>query len=331
MSKTTLFDKYYNNPTKSYIYANMACNGTSADEISFDITKEQGVISDNEKNLSSIDLAGIHVPVSQYTSDMKIIEPFSMIYVKGVDQGSSFTTKAYGLISKRALEVEDWMYRTTMILHIKYLNEFGNKVLKCIVASGILDDKTFIEEMQSIFDEAKIPINVTYEDRMVYFTATQEGYDFWISDIEVWHYLGDGKFEEDFPEFFTQNTEDNGTNNLGFGYDDGWIESSGVRPSGINDTMNAYTTPMGESQYREIYNLLGRNSITDTSTDVHNIYDVSTNVLFNTYMFEDLTKYVPAKKYRNGAMKGCVVVATYPQFNADGIQEEQRALKMFPI
>ena len=68
MSKTTLFDKYYNNPTKSYIYANMACNGTSADEISFDITKEQGVISDNEKNLSSIDLH-LFVVYSSFFSD----------------------------------------------------------------------------------------------------------------------------------------------------------------------------------------------------------------------------------------------------------------------
>lgn len=327
---TQLFDKYFNNPSKSYIYSNMACNGASADEISFDLDKDKGVISDNENTLAMIDLSSIHVPLSQYTSDMKIIEPFSMIYVKGIDQGSSYTTKAFGMISKRALEVEDWMYITTIVLHIKYLNEFGNKVLRCIVASGSRDDdKTFIEEMQEILDEAKIPIDVSYEDRMIFFKASQEGYDFWISDIEVWHYLGDGKIEEDFPEFFAPTQPaDGSTNNLGFGFDDGWVESSGVSRPEATDTMNAYTTPMGESQYREIYNILGRNSISDSSTDIHNIYDVSTNVLFNTYLFEDLTKYVPARKYRNGAMKGCVVVATYPQFNAENIQDEQRALKI---
>ena len=46
-SGTDLFGQYYNNPTKSYIYANLLCtSGPSADEISFDITDSEGVITD---------------------------------------------------------------------------------------------------------------------------------------------------------------------------------------------------------------------------------------------------------------------------------------------
>ena len=41
---TDLFGKYYNNPTKSYVYADMLCNGASGDEISFDITDNKGTI-----------------------------------------------------------------------------------------------------------------------------------------------------------------------------------------------------------------------------------------------------------------------------------------------
>ena len=55
---TDLFGQYFNNPSKSYVYADMTCNGSSADEISFNLSDSTGVISDNESMLSSIDLSG---------------------------------------------------------------------------------------------------------------------------------------------------------------------------------------------------------------------------------------------------------------------------------
>ena len=81
---TDLFGKYYNNPTKSYIYSNILCNGDSGDEMSFDIVGGDGVISSNDETLSKIDLSDVHVGLTQYTSDMKIIDPYSFIYIKGI-------------------------------------------------------------------------------------------------------------------------------------------------------------------------------------------------------------------------------------------------------
>lgn len=327
---TDLFGKYYNNPTKSYIYTNMKCNGESADEISFDITGSNGVISTNENELSKLNLSEVHVGLTQYTTDMKIINPYSFIYVKGIDQGEAYTTKAYGIVTDKAKEIPDWMYKTTMIFHIKYVDEIGLKVIKCIVAGGSIDDdKTFIEETQEVLDHAKIPINVTYEDDYIYFTSSVLGYDFWISHIELWHYLGDGNIEEDFPELFNKENDDKSGNDLGFGYDNAWAAAqSNIYSPNSTETLNAYTTALSEEQYRSIYNILGTHSISDSSTEFAEMYDVSTNILFNTYLFEDLTKYLPAIKYRNGAMKGCVVLATYPQFNAENIPDTQRALKI---
>ena len=54
---TNLFEQYYNNPTKSYIYTDILCsNGPSADEISFDINDsaaEKQAIDVVKKNASS--------------------------------------------------------------------------------------------------------------------------------------------------------------------------------------------------------------------------------------------------------------------------------------
>lgn len=327
---TDLFGKYYNNPTKSYIYSNILCNGDSGDEMSFDIVGGDGVISSNDETLSKIDLSDVHVGLTQYTSDMKIIDPYSFIYIKGIAFGEAYTTKAFGVVGKRILEYEDWMYITTMIMHIKYVNQYGAKVLQCIRASGSFEEgKTFIEACQELFDKEKIPINITYSDGYIYLTATQLGFDFWVRVIELWTYTGTGNPEDDFPEIFKDPYVDGSTNKMGFGFDNEWAEATGVAGHGELGTGNAYTGIVTESTYRDIYDNLGKTMISlDKEEYFEDFYDVSTNVLFNTYLFEDLTKYIPAHKYRNGAMKGCVVVATYPQFNAENITEPMRSLKI---
>lgn len=328
---TDLFGKYYNNPSKSYIYSNMVCNGPSADEISFDISNTSGVISDNENVLSSIDLAKVHVGLTQYTNDMKTIDPYSFIYVKGISQGEAYTTKAFGLIGNKSLEIENWEYKTTLIFHIKYVDKTGMKMIKCVVGSGSeLDNKTFIEATQELLDEAKIPINVTYSDGYIYLTSTELGYDFWVTHVELIHYLGQGFIEDDFPELFDQHPEiNNPGDDQGFGINDNWTAS---KINYYNNTtapsLNAYTTAFSEEFYRGMYDVIGKRFIIDGSTGMDEFVDVNTNVLFNVYLFEDLTKFQPGIKYRNGAMKGCLVFANYPEFNDKNITAVKRSLKI---
>ena len=236
---TNLFGQYYNNPTKSYLYTQMTCNGPSADEISFDIADGKGVISNNEDELSNVDLSDVHVGLTQYTNDMKIIDPHGIIYIKGVDKGSSYTTKAYGKVLGSILEKEDWMYETSLVFHFKYVNTLGSKVVKCIIAKGSYDDDTtIIEACQKIFDDAKIPVNVEYKDGYFYFTSTVLGYDFWISMIELWHTVELPGPKNDEESSLT----DDKSNQLGFGYDDEWVESKiGTdKTEGPIPTGNAY-------------------------------------------------------------------------------------------
>lgn len=327
---TDLFGKYFNNPTKSYIYANLICaNAASGDELSFDITNSEGTISNNNDVLSKIDLADVHVGLSEYTNDMKIIDPHSFIYVKGISRGLAYCKKYFGIVTSRILEDDEWMYKTTLIFHIKYVDKFGNKVAKCIKASGSLEnDYTFIEKCQELFDENKINIVITYEDGYIVFTGGELGYDFWIPMLELWLYTGEGDIQNVFPELFGDKDPEQ-TNELGFGFDDEWTNAtSNTRTGTISlGSGNAYTTIISESQYRYLYDSLGANNVSDDSGD-YDIIDVSTNELFSMYLFEDLTKYVPAMKYRNGAMKGVVINATYPIYNAETISDTQRALKI---
>lgn len=313
---TDLFGQYFNNPTKSYLYTQMTCNGPSADEISFDIVDGKGVISNNENELSTVDLSDVHVGLTQYTNDMKIIDPYGLIYIKGVDRGSSYTTKAYGKVLGSIMEKEDWMYNISLVFHFKYVNALGNKVVKCIIAKGSYDDDiTIVEACQKIFDDAKIPVNVEYKDGYFYFTSTVLGYDFWVSLIELWYAVDLPGPKNDEESSLTDDT----SNQLGFGYDDEWVESKlGTDKSeGPIPTGNAYEDILSETDYKELYDyMLGKNKKPE-DVDVERIY-----------LFEDLSKYIPAQKYRNGAMKGCVVKASYPVYNAQNITEPMKSLKI---
>lgn len=326
---TDLFGKYFTNPKKSYIYTQMICNGPSADEMSFDIMDRNGVISNNEEWLSAIDLADVHVPCTQYTNDMKVIDPHGLIYIKGIDKGGSYTTKAFGKIPDSILaEDENWLYNTALVFHIKYVNERGVKVIKCVKACGSYDDeKTIIDACQEIFDDAKIPVNVKYDENYVYFTSTVLGWDFWISLVELWFTT---EFADDFADDSSVSQQKETSNNLGFGYDDEWIETNigSDKLESIIKTGNAYKDVISESDYRTMYDFLFEIEPIDSSIDASTDSSVNPLNAGRVFLFEDMTKYVPAQKYRNGAMKGCVVKATYPIYNASNITESMRSLKI---
>ena len=187
---TDLFSKYYNNPTKSYIYADILCsNGDSADELSFDINESSGEITDNNGVLSSIDLSDIHVGLSQYASNSRILQPNEFCYIRGWLFGDSYCSKSYGRIIGPITEDEDWMYKGLIFFVIKYLNlKTGNKVIESIKCTGNIDEEiTFIDAMNNYFEEREIPITVTFDDGYVVFTATKLDYEFWVSHVMFWN------------------------------------------------------------------------------------------------------------------------------------------------
>ena len=314
---TDLFGKYYNNPTKSYIYSDLLCtNGPSADEISFNISESEGVISDSNSVLASIDLSDINVGMNQYTSDMKIIDPHKYIYVRGMLSGDSYTSKSYGRIFSEFVEDEDWMYKTVLFFVIKYLDvDTGKKMVVSVkLAGSVEDDKTFIDVFNEWLETNKIPITVTYDDGYLVFTATQVGYDFWFDHILLWKTEDDVDLLNIINDWIT----DNGYA-YKYGWSDGYMEGNNVDISNPYISTNVYSSVIVRSDYERLYNLMKC-----LDTDFNEILEE--HKVMKVYLFEDLTKYIPPKKYRNGAMLGCVVKATYPMFHDDNIPDCNRSL-----
>ena len=308
---TDLFGQYYNNPTKSYIYSNLLCNGDSANEMSFDIRDGNGEISTNSEVLSSIGLENVHVPCTQYSREMKTIEPYGIVYIRGAAYGESYTRKVYGSISEKIRNVPDWQYYTTLKFHIKYTTT-GKKNYKCVIASSSIEDNvSFVESCQSLLDTAGIPINITLENEYLHLTATTAGFDFWISRIELITVI-DKEIYEDIV-----------------------IDEHYDNPISFSEyNLAIQKTFEGQTYIKKCTNTLRKNLVLDSGEDWYEaeIPDVpicvQTKYFFNAFLQEDLSQYIPPIKYRNGAMKGVVLVAKYPQYNVENIKDCQLSLKV---
>lgn len=335
---TDLFSKYYNNPTKSYIYTNLTCNGASADEISFDITDSAGVISDNENVLASLGLEGIHVPLTQYTTDMRILNPYEILYIRGLDRGASYMSKSYKLLNNKA-KVEDWMYKSGITFVIRCTDGKSLKRTYIFKACGdINNDKTFIDVCQEMFDKRHIPVNITYEkeDDLIKFTSTQLGYEFWIAHILLWqksvdsstgNYINEEEsLDEIIDDIFREVIQNS---KFSFGFSDEYIAENGFVEDSAFSTINVYMNKLSNSNYEHIYHAL---TMLNGFMDEFNVKNYPEQYGVDCwFMYEDFSRYVPAYKYKNGAMKGCLVVPTYPIYNADDVYDYQCALRVVHI
>ena len=311
---TDLFGKYYNNPTKAEIYTSLLCNGASADEISFDIVDSEGTITDNADTLASIDLSDVHVTMSQYTSDMKIIEPYSYIYIKGMTFGDTLMSKSYGHLNETMTSIEGWEYHTSLIFLLAYI-ENGNKITKSIkIESDYINDVTFIDATNDYFRKNNVQIECSYNNGYITFDSTSTGYEFWINHFIVLYENNDNE------NTILQTLND-------------WIISNNkLDQYAWNDDTNLNDEYKGYIEYN-IKNNDDVNKFCYMMKDFNNIINeyISIHNINKEYILEDISKYIGSKKYKNGAMKGIVLKTTYPEFNNDSIYEYQESLKMVHI
>ena len=315
---TDLFGQYFNNPTKSYIYANIQCsNGSSADETSFDFNDSAGEITDNNGVLSSLGLENIHVALNQYRTDMRIIEPNSYCYIRGLVFGDSYCSKSFGRLVEEFDASTNWETDGMIFFLLKRLDlETGNIKVEFVKAKGDPDeDKSFIDSMNEYFDDKNIPIQTKLDDGYVVFTATKLAYEFWIDHVMVWKTADGADIFSVIDNWMMLNGK-----SYEFGWDDGYVIGNKLDGDSIK-ARNVYSSILKTSDYSRLYNLLNcLDSDFQSLLEEHNVMKI--------YLYEDLTKYIPAYRYPNGAMTGCLVNVIYPKYNADEITEFEKAVKI---
>lgn len=272
---TNLFEKYYTDPKKQYIYSNLTCRGNNDEsETNLTISDNSATISNGSVTLASLDLSTIKEFITDWRNESRIIEPYQFAYFKGYSEGLAYQRNVFVKIPSFVTEIEDFEYYSAIEFFVKYYKN-GCSFISKIKAIGT-PDKTFCEVANEILEKNEIPIEVKYDSNSIIMTSTVLGYDYYISS--------------DFT-----------TNSIKFStviMQDASIDSSTADASTVDG------------------------SVADSSTLIDKEI---------IYLYDYCEGYVPPKKYRNGAFRAVVIKPTYPVFNADDIQDEQRALEIAHI
>lgn|SRR5574344_314064 len=354
---TDLFSKYFSNATKSYIYSNLVCNKAGDADMIFTVSDGNAEITDGQKALSLINLSDVEVPCTSYTNEMRTLDPYEVMYVRGITSGAAYARKGYGIIPAELSDKADWQYHTAIRFHLKYLDSLGDKKIKCVTAVGSADDETtFVQSCQKLFDDNGITLNVTCGTNYIYFTSTVLGFEFWCVAIEIISLSDvpdasiDSSIHDDgscgprppyppcpgpFPPCppcppFPEVSLDSST---GF-YVGDWDAAHRPGQPACDCSCNRHCDSSASLPYHveDFIKTDWVNKVEDITAAVNaDEFVCFSQTHFHLYLFEDLTKYIPAYKYKNGAMKGCVVKVVYPEYNADSIPDTMLSIRVAHI
>lgn len=197
---TDVFNNFWNNPKQQYVYTNLTCsNMSSGDELSFNIGKGVGEISNNNEVLSSIDLSKISSDLTSYTNYSKTIPANSILYIGTDSCGKSFKRIVFGKFHKELILDEDWQSYTKICFVVSWIKE-GNIPTKMVIEAQGTNNEDVIDIINNVFNDNKINVEVSLignddeENDLLAFTSLKEGYDFYIDNVS--YYLYNEKVED---------------------------------------------------------------------------------------------------------------------------------------
>jgi hypothetical protein len=154
------------------------------------------------------------------------------------------------------------------------------------------NNKTFIDSINEFFETVGISITSSYNDGYIRFDSTTSGFEFWINHV-----------------LFLPNTTVD------------YIQTS------LDDNLPWVVYIISETKDLKYIDFDYPSEVCDLYTKLNKIFTEDSRL----YIFEDIKQYIAPNKYRNGAMKGIVMKATYPQFDANDIYDYQESLKFAHI
>lgn len=206
---TDVFNNFWNNPKKQYVYTDLTCaNSKSDDELSFNINEGAAEISNNNEVLSSVDLSSISSSLSTYTKSSKTIPANSLLYIGGETFGKSYKKVVFGKIKDDVVNDLDWQSYVRIMFVISCIRKDNIPSKIYIDAKGTID-KDVIDEINDKLNENEINVSISLISldsknyNVISFDSNKEGYDFYIDNISYYipmdiedEFVNDVNYEE---------------------------------------------------------------------------------------------------------------------------------------
>lgn len=208
---TNLFNEYFTDPKKQYIYTNLTCRGKNdSGDTNLSISDNSAVITNGDDTLASLDLSSIKEYITDWRNESRIIEPYQFVYFRGYTEGLAYQRNVYAKIPSYIVENENFEYYSAIEFFIKYYKN-GCSFITKIEGVGT-KDKTFIEAANEQLEQYELPVEISYDSNAIILTSSVLGYDYYISS----------DFTTNSVKFSTVILEDSST------YDSSIIDSSSL-------------------------------------------------------------------------------------------------------
>lgn len=177
---TNLFNEYFTDPKKQYIYSNITCRGKNdSGDTNLSISNDSATISNGADTLASLDLSSIKEYITDWRNESRIIEPYQFVYFKGYSEGLAYQRNVFAKIPSYVTETKDFEYYSAVEFFVKYYKN-GCSFISKIKGVGT-PDKTFIESTNEQLEQHEIPIEMSYDTNALILTSSVLGYDYYIS------------------------------------------------------------------------------------------------------------------------------------------------------
>lgn len=177
---TNLFNEYFTDPKKQYIYTNLTCRGKNdSGDTNLSISDNSAVITNGDDTLASLDLSSIKEYITDWRNESRIIEPYQFVYFRGYTEGLAYQRNVYAKIPSYIVENENFEYYSAIEFFIKYYKN-GCSFITKIEGVGT-KDKTFIEAANEQLEQYELPVELSYDSNAIILTSSVLGYDYYIS------------------------------------------------------------------------------------------------------------------------------------------------------
>lgn len=177
---TNLFNEYFTDPKKQYIYTNLTCRGKNdSGDTNLSISDNSAVITNGDDTLASLDLSSIKEYITDWRNESRIIEPYQFVYFRGYTEGLAYQRNVYAKIPSYIVENENFEYYSAIEFFIKYYKN-GCSFITKIEGVGS-KDKTFIEAANEQLEQYELPVELSYDSNAIILTSSVLGYDYYIS------------------------------------------------------------------------------------------------------------------------------------------------------
>lgn len=176
----------FNNPSNDYVYPALSpCAGSGSDNFLEFIDDGIGVVS-GSKILAKIDFSDIKIPVSAYSIETKILGEQEVTYIPGLTKGLTKRQMSF-LMPNNLVSTNENLnpFFFGIDLSINYYDSFKYS-FKNIEASANYGENINLEDaLNLVLNNLGIKVSATYDPSTLTFTGTMAGYDFEISNVNL--------------------------------------------------------------------------------------------------------------------------------------------------